>query len=453
MKHRKWLAVGASGMALSVLALGLTYSGAYPTSVSAARKFSSAPPKVTLLVAEWTNPPAIKATQVIDQAFEKLHPGVTVKLEYAPTAQGAWGALSNTLVQSKTVDVLAEFAPGSFVPPAYMHATLGGVQALAASGQLVNFKGMPFLNNFLPGVQQRAAGFRGGIYGVEMATYATTGVFYNKTLFAKYHLAIPMTWNQFIHDCQVFQSHHINPIYVAGKDGLQGMIFNAIMNSELPHVHSTAMDYQLDNAFWHKKTSWNAPIWGKIMARYNQAVKYFEPNWTGVAQLNAPGQWAASNNSAMLVDGSWDGYTIKTANPKLQYGWFPIPGSNQVKNNKMYVNGDFTWVVPTWAPQKKLAIQYVEFFSQHKNYQTWDNYVGCFPTQNVVSKLPWMTVENAYVKAGKTSGSLGISLPNNAGPLANFPGDTSELQPAGPYTIAELQHLATIQFQASLPKA
>ena len=285
-----------------------------------------------------------------------------------------------------------------------------------------------------------------------MATYATTGVFYNKTLFAKYHLSVPVTWNQFLHVCQVFKAHNVDPLYVAGKDGLQGMVFNAIMNSEFPHVHSTAMNYQLDNAFWHKKTSFDAPIWNKIMSRYNQVTQYFEPNWSGVAQLNAPGQWAATANAAMLVDGSWDGYTIKTANPKLQYAWFPIPGSNKVANNKMYTNGDFTWTVPTWAPQKKLAIEYVAFFSQPQNYKLWDNYVGCFPTEKVISTLPWMTIENQYVASGKTSGSIGIQTPNNAGPLAYFPGDTSSLTPVGPYTISQLQHLATVQFQAALPK-
>ena len=269
MKQRKWMIAGASGIMLSTLASGFAFA-------------STQAKPVTLIVTEWTNPPAIKATQIIDQKFEKLHPGVTIKLEYAPTAQGAWGALNNTLLQSKTADVMATFAPGSFVPPAYMHAALGGMQAEAAAHQLVNFQGMPFMKYFIPGIQAREAGFRGGIYGVDMATYATTGVFYNKTLFAKYHLSVPVTWNQFLHVCQVFKAHNVDPLYVAGKDGLQGMVFNAIMNSEFPHVHSTAMNYQLDNAFWHKKTSFDAPIWNKIMSRYNQVTQYFEPNWAGV---------------------------------------------------------------------------------------------------------------------------------------------------------------------------
>ncbi len=437
MRNKTLAIAGASTIALSALTFGFSY--VRPASTK----------KTTLVVEEWTNPPAIKATNVIDAAFEKLHPGVTIKFEYAPTAAGAWSTLTDTLLQSKKVDVLAEFAPGNFVAPAYMHQALGGVQALAAAHELVNFKGMPFMKDFKPGVQQQAVGYKGGIYGVEMASYGNTGVFYNTALFAKYHLSVPTTWNQFVHVCQVFQAHGVNAIDVAGKDGLEAMIWNAIMNAEFPHINATKVDYKLDDEFFHGKTSWNAPIWRKITERYDSVVKYFEPDWTGVAQLSLLGQWAAAGTSAMLVDGSWDGYTLKTANPKLHYSWFPIPGSNKPVDNRLVTAGDFTWVVPTWAAQKNLAVQYVEFFSQPKNYRIWENYVGSFPTENVSSTLPWMTIENQYLKAGKTTTGLGITTPNNAGSLAYLGNDLTELQPSGPYTVPQLQQLATKEYQSA----
>ncbi len=435
MKRGRWVLAGGATAAL--------------LAATAVPALANTQKNVTLVVAEWTNPPAIKVTQLIDQKFEKLHPGVTIDLQYAPTAQGAWHTLFNTLLQSKRVDVLAQFAPGNFVPPSYMNESLNALQTLESTHQLMDLKHFPFMKYFIPGIQAGAAGINGGIYGAEMARYGNTGVFYNKTMFAKYHLSVPKTWNQFIHVCAVLQKHNITPLYVAGQSNMEGMVFNAIMNAQFPRANTTKLEYQLDNAFWHKKTSWNSPVWKKIMTRYQQASKYFEPNWSGVAQLNAPGQWAASSSAAMLVDGSWDGWTVKTANPKLNFGWFPIPGSNKVKNNKLFVANDLTWVIPTWAPQVNLAIQYLAFFSQPANYRLWENYVGSLPTERVSSNLPWMTTENQFVRQGRTQTGMSIAMPKNPPPLANFTGDESQLSPVGQYSVAELQKLATQQFQAA----
>src|SRR5690349_54712 len=91
---------------------------------------SSAPATATLTVAQWTNPGAIEFTKRLNAKFEKAHPGVTVKLQSTATANGAWAQLSNSLLQAKSVDVLARFAPtqGGF-PPEYTRIQPAGAAA------------------------------------------------------------------------------------------------------------------------------------------------------------------------------------------------------------------------------------------------------------------------------------------------------------------------------------
>lgn len=419
-------------------------------SPSATSKTAAKPTE--LLVTEWTNPPAIQATKVLDKAFEKAHPGVKVKLEYATTANNAWADLYQTTMQAHSVDVAANFAPGEWVPPSYMHMPPGGIQAYAAAGQLVNFKNQAFINrDFAPGEQKAMNGYRGGIWGVTLATYGNTGVFYKKALFEKYHLPVPATYNQLVSDCRVLKAHGVTPFFVGAKDNMNAMILSALMEDLIPHQNFIQAQNQLNYAFWHKTESFTSnPVWRKIFTRYQTLSRYFQPNPFGESQLTAPGTWASSNNYAMLVDGSWDGWTIHEANPKLKFGWFSIPGSNQAANNHLNISGDFTWTVPTFAPQKKLAIEYVKFFSEPKNYQVWENYVGAIPTENVKSDLPWMTVENQ--DRSKALPEISLVSPRNVANIINpWTNAAQMLQPYGPDTVGQLLTMMTHDFQSALP--
>ena len=406
---------------------------------------------VTLLVTEWTNPPAIQATKTIDKLFEKKYPNVHVRLRYAPTANGAWASLYKTTMDAKTVDVAAVFAPGNFVPPSYMNMPVSGVLAYAAANQLVNFANYAWMKeDFIPGVQKKMIGYKNGIWGVNLASYGNAGVFYNKTLFKKYNLSVPTTYNQLLRVCKILKSHNITPFFVGAKDGMENMISQALFQSLTPRSNTLKAELRMDYLFWHKKESYNSdPVFKKVLTRYETLATYFQKNAFGQSQLTAPGIWASSNHYGMLVDGSWDGTTIHQANKSLKFGWFPLPGSNHASQNKMFVGGDFTWTVPTFAPQKKWAIRYVKFFSEPQNYKIWDNLVGSVPSEKISSNLPWMNIENKDLS--RAQGEISLQMPINAGPKAALLNDLPYLKPEGSYTVNRLISVATQQFQAAVP--
>lgn len=57
----------------------------------------------------------------------------------------------------------------------------------------------------------------GKTYGVG-AVQATSGILYNKQLFAKYHLSEPKTWNDFLRICRTLRANGVTPIGVGGSD-------------------------------------------------------------------------------------------------------------------------------------------------------------------------------------------------------------------------------------------
>lgn len=431
------LALGAFGMA-GALAMPLASAHARPAGAS----------KVTLTVAEWTNPPAIQATQLLDREFEHAHPNVHIQLLYAPTTGGAWGSMQRAQMAAKGIDVMAQFSISGNWPKPYMTgAQPSQLEQWINAGQITNMTHMAFVKKDFPaGEQMQLMGYKGQLWGVTMASYGRGGVFYNEGIFNRLHLAIPHTFRQLVHVCQVLKAHHITPFMVGAKDGWDQMITEGAIEQEIPHNQANAF---VKGLWTGRITFQNDPVFRKILTRYHILSQYFEPNAYGEPYAPTPGLFA-DGKAAMLVDGTWDGYTIHQANPKLRFSWFPLPMSNTAAKDRMQVAGDFSWIVPSWAPQKKLALEYVAFTAQPEHYHQWEDIVGAIPTepQAHLNALPWMSTELKFL-AGREF-EFSIPHPPQLGPQGYALADTSYLKPHGPYTIPQLLHVATQQWLAAI---
>jgi raffinose/stachyose/melibiose transport system substrate-binding protein len=398
-------------------------------------------------VSEWTNPPAIAATKLLDKEFEKAYPGVHVRLVYAPTSGGEWTSMTNAEMAAHNVNVMAQFAIAGYSPKSYMTGLQPStLEEWINAGEIKNLSGMSFLNkDFSPGIQQQMMGYKGKIWGVTLASYGRGGVFYNESMFKKYGLSVPHTWDQLIHVCQVLKSHGVTPFMVGAENGWDQMITEDGVQQEIPHSDASS----LNKGLWTGKITWaNDPVFSHIMSQYQTLEQYFEPNAFGEPYAPTPGLFA-DGKAAMLVDGTWDGYTIHQANPSLKFSWFPLPMTNNPSKDRMQVAGDFTWVIPTQNSHPRLSLDYVKFFAEPKHYLQWENMVGAIPTEPV-SKLtmPWMSTELKFLPTRELE--FRIYTPTNAGTLAYLPGDTAYLKPHGPYTVSQLVQKATQQWLAAV---
>ncbi|MEV1173587.1 ABC transporter substrate-binding protein [Nonomuraea sp. NPDC049784] len=366
---------------------------------------SSAPKTTTLVVAQWTNPGAIEFVKQLNAKFEKAHPGVTVKLQSTATANGAWAQLSNSLLQAKSVDVLARFAPtqGGF-PPEFTKIQPAGAAALITAGQLTDLKDQPFMKNYDAATQAAAVGYKGGVYGVMAASYAAAGaVWYKKDLLAQYGIAVPTTFQEFLDACAKLKAAGKTPIFLSGKVGMQGGIWQGIENQLMMKGRKATESVQISadraKAFWDGTQKWTDPIYKEVGARYAKVMQYVVPAASGIDQQTAPGVWAVKTDDyPFLVDGSWDGLTIQQANPKLNLGFFTLPGTDDAAANRVAFKPDLTWVVPASAPHKDLAMQWLAMFSEPENYQQWLKLTGSLSTQPALQNtgLPWMDWLNAH---------------------------------------------------------
>ena len=376
----------------------------------------SSNPADTLVVAEWTNPAAIAWTQKVDTLFEQQHPGVTVQLQDAPTANSGWPTLQASLLASKNVDVLAQFAqsPEEY-PPASTKIQPSGTPALVASGQFLDLSSQPFMKRFNLSTQQFTMGYKGGIYGVTTAEYVNnTGLFYKKDLLAKYGLSVPSTFDQFINDLKVLKSKGVSPVFVAGKDGYQSIIwfgiYNQLLMQDKPAAEANSIWVQRNQQFWDGQQNWNSQVYQEAAQRYEEIMSYIEPDAGGVPAATAAGVWASkSDDYPFLVDGSYDGNTIAQDNPSLKFGFFAVPGTDNASWNRADLAPDLTWTVPKWAKHQTLALEYLDFFTQQSNYAAWVKATGSVSTEPAVPTptLGWTD----WLSTHATQGFIGTTLP------------------------------------------
>ncbi|MFE5096932.1 ABC transporter substrate-binding protein [Streptomyces sp. NPDC056638] len=361
---------------------------------------------VTLTVAEWTNPGAVEFTKELNAKFEKAHPGVTVKLQTAPTANGAWQQLWNSMLHSKSVDVLAQFAPTQQgYAPDYTDLEPGGSAALVTSGQLTDLKDQPFMKRYDAADQAAAVGYKGGVYGVMAAEYVGAGaLWYKKDLLEKYHVSVPTTFQGFLDACETLKKAGVTPIFVSAKDGMHGGVWQGIANQTLMKGHQPSESVKVSEdratAFWKGSQSWADPVYKEISQQHQKVMRYIEPGASGVSQQTAPGVWAAqSDNYPFLLDGSWDGAAVQQANPKLNLGFFVMPGTDDPAANRVAFKPDLSWVVPTSTKHKDLAMEWLAMFSEPENYKKWLAATGSISTQPELknTSLPWMDWLNSHM--------------------------------------------------------
>jgi raffinose/stachyose/melibiose transport system substrate-binding protein len=332
----------------------------------------------TLKIITWVNPPAVKAIKQIDSEFEKKYPDIKVSLQTAANVNGPYQTLLQQSVNSGSADIVTANQPFLPLPlhPARSNET--PVQYWLTNGAFASLSGQPFLKDYQPSALQ-AVSYQGKTYGLVSGEYQE-GVFYNKAVFAKYHLSPPTTYSQFLTVCKTLKSHGVQPLYTAlgnvGPVYLQFMYYEAMADLWYPKAPSGNLATALEQG----TVKWTDPAWVQGMSEEKAIAQYLEPNYTGVPWEAMPGDFA-KGKGAMLLDGSWDLASVQQANPKMKVGFFPLPFSNVASDNKAYSQNDLTFYVLSHSQNKTAAMKWLAFFSTPKIYSQYVNITGISASQ------------------------------------------------------------------------
>jgi len=370
LPSRGWVAtVGAIVLVAGVAGTGCSSSG------------SSSASGGTLKIITWENPPAVTALQKIDSEFMKANPGTKVELSTTPNVNGPYKTTLQTAVDSGTADIVTWVQQLQPLPLKITTTDLTPWQKWTTSGVFAPLNGQPFIKDYTSGAKA-AETYKGQTYGVVSGVYQE-GVFYNKQIFAQYHLSPPTTYSQFLTVLSTLKAHGVQPLWLAtGGPGdpagtyLQFIYYGMMSSLWQPFVPGKALATDLENG----TVKWTDPHFTQAMNEEKTIASYLEPDYTGQSWEQMPNAFAAGK-AAMLLDGSWDLALVQQANPHIQAGFFPMPGSNVAANNQSELQNDLTFSVLNSSKNKALAMKWLAFYSQPNIYKQYVDITGISSSQ------------------------------------------------------------------------
>ena len=375
----------------ALVAAGLSATTAATVAVAVPAVATSSAPTASINVWWVTNPPFDTAVwPPIIKAFEKANPGDTVNLTMWPS--------SNTYKEKVALSL------GTSKPPALFFSWGGGILASFIKAGVVQPFGDAGMNNagnpswkadFLSSTLS-AATFGGKLYGMPILGTQPVLMFYNKAVFAKYHLSFPTTWAELLSDIKTFNSNGIIPIALGNVDQWEGLMF----------LEYLADRYGGPQAFLNiennVKGAWSQPAIQKALAGIQTLVKdnAFEKGFDAITYTTgATRAFIITGIAAMELMGAWDISAFDSQGPALvksgELGIANFPSVPGGTGNPADLEGNLTSYSALAAhlspAQTYVAEKFMEYFATHAYAKTEDSLgqVGIISgTSNLLSAPP-----------------------------------------------------------------
>lgn len=373
------LCAAALGMVSIVTLSGVAGCSSSGNSSSSSNGGGGGGAPVTLKIINWVNPPANQAIKQINSEFEKQYPNIKVDYQLSANTTGSYATMLQTAVTSHSADIITTNFPFQPLPTNPTRSNMTPEQLWATSGLLEPLTNEPWVKKYTKDAIASET-YKGQVYGLLTGVYQWM-VFYNKDTFKKYNLTAPTTYTEFIKVMDTLKSHGVQPLWLGtggGADGyVQQFLTEPLMASLwLPKVPS----HNLATALETGQEKWNSPNFVKVMTEEAKIGSYLEPGYTGISWQGMPGDFAAGK-AAMLLDGSWDLASVKQANPDMNVGSFPLPGSDDPAQNQSLLSNDLTFEVLKNSPNTDAAKKYLAFFSEPKIYKQYVETTGISPVE------------------------------------------------------------------------
>lgn len=417
-------------------------------------KNSSSGDKKVITILHWKQENINKAMEEINKKFEEKYP--EYKIDYVTTGpDDEYKQAQRARLTAGDVDILADLSGMRLSPKEWTPgAKVPDWQQWIDNGLIADLSNESFVKKYNADDIAQAGTYKDKVYAIPTGKVAMSGLFYNKDIFAQYNLQVPKTWSEFLKLCDTLKQNNVTPIALAGKDvwPLKLPVFS--LQSQI--LAGGDQDKWIEGV-WKGTNKFNDPDAVEVLDKAKTIQdKYTVDGFMGIDYATLP-SYFASGKVAMIGAGSWDAPTISTANPKLNYGYFPVPGTEDpAKNNSLVGKYDVTWYVTEKGKNKEGAMKWMDFFSQPENYTTFVKAAGFIPTQDgIKTDSPFIDNEvKPYLSNFKLAYEIMMINRDNVGEhLAAEGVHTEFLAPGGEFkTAKDLADVQQKEWEAAAPK-
>lgn len=180
-------------------------------------------------------------------------------------------------------------------------------------------------SRFLPSLLDSAT-FGGKLYGVPMNGISPAVFFYNKQVFARYHLSPPATWDGLLAIVSKLSSAGVTPLTLGGQEQWPELMYEEYL---IDRIGGTGV---VNKILAGDQGAWSDPsvIRANTLIRQLVGDGAFEKGFSSVSY--STGQATAllyTGKAAMELMGAWEFATIQKADPAFisdgDLGWFAFP--------------------------------------------------------------------------------------------------------------------------------
>lgn len=335
---------------------------------------------VTLKIITWSNAGSVEAINALSSKFMDKYPWITVELTDVDTNQ--YPNLQSTRIQANDVDIIS-LNGSSFLREKVDWAPSEAPiwQQLIDNGVLVDLTDMPWISNWSSGADYCT--YKDRVWAVTTGANATSGIFYNKAMFAEHGWKVPETWAEFETLCADIKAAGIAPMTVGGAD-----VWPYLMIAH-PIMASLGIDYEeYTKQLWSGEASANDAVSMKALERMDFFNQNLEPGFMGISYAEVIGRFV-NGKAAMLPDGSWQSVEIVKADENFEFGYFPLPGDEP--GTKLEGKFDLMFAVNANSSHTEEALLWMEMLSDKANYTEFVNTTGFIPTMEGIE------IKNAFV--------------------------------------------------------
>lgn len=419
------------------------------SSETAASPSESGGEEVTLKIIHWINEPVNKYYEEFNKKFTERYPNIKVVYDVVPS-DATYDQLQQTRINANDADLIAlksGFAP---IPQEWAKGAEDPLwKQWIDAGLIADLSNEEFVKNYNPVDVQNSTSYNGKVYGINMGKVSFTGLYYNKKIFADNNLQVPKTWDEFVNVVNTLKDKGVTPLGFAGKDIWP---FNLAVQALSASIHQDQSAFI--KGLWDGSTKFTDPAQIEILDKAQFLMNNAIDGFMGVDYGSLPSLFF-SGQVAMVADGTWNAPTIKSGDPTLEFGYFPIPGSNDAaRNGSLAGKYDMSWTVLEKAKNKDAALKWLAMQSEPENYTEFVKASGFLPTQNVQVDDPFINEISPYLANFKLAwDQLFINRQNTGEHVSGSSIHAEFLAPAGPVkTSKELAELSQSEWDAAAPK-
>jgi raffinose/stachyose/melibiose transport system substrate-binding protein len=344
--------------------------------------------KVSLTMLD-LNPEGAPSIQKVNDAFMAKNPNITVQYE-----------AMNSRQYDQRIQALAA---ANDLPDICTTQMFPQYKAMAASGLFMDLTDTKIVKSgIFDDIAATCLVKDGKVYGLTW-NHLAVGAFYNKDLFAKFGLNIPLDWDAFVSVCDTLKKNGVTPIVSSLGDGWTSMY--PINNAAGCLIYGKNPKYDQDLVSGKAKLT--DPVWQEIFTKiktiYDKGA--FGQNPMGGKYEQSLSDFA-NGKGAMQIIGTWTIPVYDEVNPSLNYSMFPVPFNAKGQPVYITLEGELGMSISANSKHKNEALKYFDFFYSKDPYQTYLNGkkgFSCVKGINVAFHPSVKYIVDTYLSKGKTT--------------------------------------------------